>query len=166
MAKSYNILNWSKNCEFPWKLVEITWEYTESKWSCIWLAITSVASAKSRISLKNNFQSHTLTWACIIHTSAHTHRSHMTAHTPPLTQCMFVSRDQNQVSSVQLCVAAWSVCWPTAQWTMTGDKIHKVLNQQKYNSLTHISGLKLCCNYQNYILCHCKSLTTGTYLRN
>ena len=74
MTKSNNINNWNGNCELPRKLVLCV--YAEFKRSWFWLAITPVAVAISRISLKNKFQSNTLTWACIGHTS-----THMVSHT-------------------------------------------------------------------------------------
>ena len=89
-------------------------------------------------------------------THTHTHMHSVVTHdcTYTVTHAMYVCkpRTRNQVICVQRCVAGDQYADPALHWTMNDDEIHKVLNQQKYNSLTHTSGLKLPCNYSFYIL--------------
>ena len=108
-GKCYNILNCSRNCKFPWKLGKIECVHTKSKRSWIWLAITQVSSAKSRISLKNNFQSHTHThghesatpWHTRSNTRTHICDNHTSLHIHQHTHGVCLSmKDQNCVTGV------------------------------------------------------------------
>ncbi len=112
-GKSYNILNCSGKCEFPWKLVKNVWEHALFKWSQVRLAVTPVACLISEISLKNHFKSHVRTCAHIQHPQMHWGHTHAHMHSAVTTDCTYTAthamydyKPRNRIRS-SVCSKVW-----------------------------------------------------------